>query len=200
MEACIQMPLCELWGEDDHRHQPAQRVRLKIVLVVLGFSCENCCKQISQLGGLDQSRPGKEVQETLRKSRNSNVLDSAIVPVDIACGIHQLQHSSLELSKVDGLLVDPLFNNYFGRLLGSLDIFHRFNQLGKKIWRRVSTCHRGRYTGGKRVRWCRGAADRNSCSLAIPVSVAFGARRGLGLGRFFFLISSDCLRSDRCIC
>ncbi len=188
LEACIQMPLCEFWGEDDHRHQPAQRVRLKIVVVVLGFSCKNCCKQISQLGGLDRSRPGKEVQETLRKSRNSNVLDSAIVPVDIACGIHQLQHSSLELSKVNGLLVVPRFNDYFGRLLGSLDIFHCFDQLGKKIRRRVSTCHRGRYTRGKRVRWCRGAADRNSGFFDNLVVVDILDTRRSGVATNFFFL------------
>ena len=72
------------------------------------------------------------------KRRDSNVFDCAVVPINIACGVHQLQHSVLELGEIDGLFMVPRFYKYVGWLLRSLDMLHGFDKLGIEFRRRVT--------------------------------------------------------------
>ena len=61
------------------------------IVIIVGFGLENCNEKIAQLGGLDRDGYSKEVLETLGKIGNLNVFNNAIVPVDLARCLEQLQ-------------------------------------------------------------------------------------------------------------
>ncbi len=62
-----------------------------------------------------------------------NIFDSAIVSVNIASCVHELQHAILKFGKVNQLFVVPGLDNDFQLLLRSLDIFHGDNKLLKEF-------------------------------------------------------------------
>ncbi len=62
---------------------------------------------------MDSSQSAEESHETLGKNCSANIFDSAIVPVNIASCVHELQHAVLKLGKVDRLFVVPGLRNDF---------------------------------------------------------------------------------------
>jgi hypothetical protein len=73
----------------------------------------------------------------LRESGEANILGNAVVSVNFTDCIHLLQHPILYFSKVKGLFVVLRLDNNLGLLLGSLQIFHCFDELGIKFCRGV---------------------------------------------------------------
>ncbi len=99
----------------------------------------------------------------------------------------------------DSLLVVPRFNDNFFRLLGSLNILHGFDQLGKKFRGRVSAYCRGSDSRGKRGRWCCGAADQNFIDVFVVDNNLHSRRSGIATKKRLS-ISPGRLQSDHFLC
>ncbi len=57
LKASVQVSLSKFLQENRCAHQPIKRVEVCIIVIIVGFSSENCAEQIGQLSHLDHCQP-----------------------------------------------------------------------------------------------------------------------------------------------
>ena len=60
------------------------------IVIIFRFSLKDGYEEVTQLGGLNRDRSGKEIFEALRKISDLNVFNNAVIPIDVNRRVEQL--------------------------------------------------------------------------------------------------------------